>query len=952
MRLWDSPFENGIPETTKKEAGTTICVKETGGCFSPPAFGFGYHSARSRVVEIRAPCISATGDCRARGVSEKMSLSKNAKSYVRKLGRRVKRRVKRVILSQAKKHLSDEGYVKCKRHDFEGTFCKPKPKPGSYTPSTTYSIVIAVYNVAPYLDDFFESLTAQTMELSALQIVVADDGSTDGSADVVESWQKRFPEIIEYHRKENGGQASARNFGLGFARGEWVTFIDPDDFVAPCYFEEVDRAIREHHDLQMVSCRLVFFRETSCSFSDSHPLTYRFKEEESLYNVDDGHMPIQLSMATAFFRCEAIEAASLRVDEGIVPNFEDGHFVGRYLLSLAKGRVAYLRRPVYYYRKRTAGGSTLDNSWKNDARLAVVPQKGYLALLEHAQAAKGRVPRRVQNTVLYDISWYFKYFDNRGNRAQRFLTSGAAARFWELAAKIFKYIDNDTIAEAPGAWIDFNRKAALLRTFKGEEPPYCIFYVRHIDFERGFMLLSSVDPRLEISCNGRIVKPFLRKECPVFTLGRHFYSDWLLSYPLPGPDDTISYQMGSNVPATLSLGKKRFAHSVSSSDLFRFYKKGWESYEQHGDLWMFMDRDTQADDNAEHLYRWVAQHHPEREIAFALRRESPDWDRLEAEGFNMLTFGSKEHERELRRCSAIISAHVDDYVYSYFKDNFHRSKKYVFLQHGITKDDISSWINGKPIDLMLTSSQAEFDSIAGDKSPYLLTGLQTALTGFPRHDALLEKARMQEGDIILVMPTWRKELCGRRKGWGNARMLGDSFADSRYRGAWEAFLSDARLREIAEAAGKRIVFFPHTNMFPYIEAGMFEVPGYVEVAGNQTGCSIQDAFARASLFVTDFSSTAFEAAYIECPCVYYQFDGKAYWENQEYVPGYFDYERDGFGPVVETLDEAIAAVEKIAGRDFEPAAEYLDRMRGFFSFHDGKCCERAYDAIESLFKPL
>ncbi|MCR8687320.1 hypothetical protein, partial [Campylobacter sp. 1569] len=62
-------------------------------------------------------------------------------------------------------------------------------------------------------------------------------------------------------------------------------------------------------------------------------------------------------------------------------------------------------------------------------------------------------------------------------------------------------------------------------------------------------------------------------------------------------------------------------------------------------IWLFADRDIEADDNAEHLYRYVMQNHPEQEIVFALRKESPDWDRLEKEGFNLIEFGSFEFER-------------------------------------------------------------------------------------------------------------------------------------------------------------------------------------------------------------------------------------------------------------------------------------------------------------------
>ena len=876
------------------------------------------------------------------------------KTRARVLLARAKGRMWKAAVSLVKGHMSPKAYAKLKRHSFEGTLCKPKPKVGSYKAHASYSIVTAVYNVAPYLDEFFESLVAQTMGLSALQIVVVDDGSTDDSADVVESWQRHYPGLIECHRKENGGQASARNIGLRFAIGEWVTFIDPDDFLSPRYFEEVDRAISRHPHLQLVSCRLVFFHEAaSSSFSDTHLLTSRFKKDESLYNVDDNWMPIQLSMATAFFRREAIEAASLQSNESIVPDFEDAHFVARYLLSLPAGRVAYLRSPVYYYRKREVGGSTVDKSWNDPRKFTVLPERGYLSLLEAARETRGYVPVWAQNTVLYHISRYFNRFDGAEGLARPFVVGGAAEKFWEFAEQIFTLIDVQTIRDAPDEWLPFARKAALLAIFKGCDIGRLEFSLERIDFERGFMLVKSSKPRLALSYDGRPVEPLLQKERCAFTLGRHFYSEWLFAYPLPDRDATLSYNAGPSVPATLIFGESRFPHSAPFSELARLYKTGWKKYEQRGGLWLFMDRDTQADDNAEHLYRWVAQHHPEREIAFALRRESPDWDRLAAEGFKLLDFGSAEHERELRRCSAIVSSHADNYVHSYFKDNFCGSKKYVFLQHGVILHDMSNWLNqDKPIDAMLTSSHAEFDSIAGDKSPYLLTSMQVVLTGLPRHDALLKKSASCEGDSILVMPTWRKALCGKCEGRGNTRELDVSFAGSLYKNAWEAFLADPRLRELAEATGKKIVFFPHANMFPYVEAGMFKVPDYVEVAGNQVGDSIQDAFARTALFVTDYSSTAFEAAYIERPCLYYQFDREVYQSGQSYAPGYFDFTRDGFGPVVETLDDVIAAIEEIAGKGFAPAHEYLERAHETFAYQDGKCCKRTYEAIEALFEPL
>ena len=92
-----------------------------------------------------------------------------------------------------------------------------------------------------------------------------------------------------------------------------------------------------------------------------------------------------------------------------------------------------------------------------------------------------------------------------------------------------------------------------------------------------------------------------------------------------------------------------------------------------------MDRDNQADDNAEHLYRYISENHPEQDIYFALKKTSSDWKRLEQDGFNLLEFGSSAFESKLKDCAKIISSHVDGYITHYFKDNSLLDKDYVFF---------------------------------------------------------------------------------------------------------------------------------------------------------------------------------------------------------------------------------------------------------------------------------
>ncbi len=188
---------------------------------------------------------------------------------------------------------------------------------------------------------------------------------------------------------------------------------------------------------------------------------------------------------------------------------------------------------------------------------------------------------------------------------------------------------------------------------------------------------------------------------------------------------------------------------------------GRRARERYANAWTFMDRDTEAHDNAEHLYRFVRQRHPEVNAWFVLRREAADWDRLAAEGFRLVPFGSSEHVQLLLNTDHLISSQVDNYVVRPLDPaRFgRRAWRFTFLDHGVTQNDLSRWFNTMPIDRFITVSPAEHASIVDDHTPYVFTEKEVRLTGFPRHDRLLElKRSVERPSLILVTPTWRRWL--------------------------------------------------------------------------------------------------------------------------------------------------------------------------------------------------
>lgn len=114
------------------------------------------------------------------------------------------------------------------------------------------SVIVPVYNVQDYLERCLDSLVHQTLE--EIEILVVDDGSTDGSPEIIRRYQERYPQIRMFSKK-NGGLSDARNYALPYATGEYVGYVDSDDYVEHDMFEKLYReAKKQNYDV--VECNL------------------------------------------------------------------------------------------------------------------------------------------------------------------------------------------------------------------------------------------------------------------------------------------------------------------------------------------------------------------------------------------------------------------------------------------------------------------------------------------------------------------------------------------------------------------------------------------------------------------------------------------------------------------------------------------------------------------------
>ena len=117
------------------------------------------------------------------------------------------------------------------------------------------SIIVPVYNVEKYLEKCLNSLVNQT--LKDIEIIVVNDGTKDNSQEIIDKYIKKYPKKVKGYIKENGGLSSARNYGLKYAAGEYIAFVDSDDYVELDMYEKMyNKAIRENFDI--VACDLFY----------------------------------------------------------------------------------------------------------------------------------------------------------------------------------------------------------------------------------------------------------------------------------------------------------------------------------------------------------------------------------------------------------------------------------------------------------------------------------------------------------------------------------------------------------------------------------------------------------------------------------------------------------------------------------------------------------------------
>ncbi|MBR5340087.1 MAG: glycosyltransferase [Lachnospiraceae bacterium] len=232
------------------------------------------------------------------------------------------------------------------------------------------SIIVPVYKVEQYLDKCIESILAQTF--TEYELILVDDGSPDNCGKMCDEWAGKDQRIRVIH-KENGGLSDARNAGLDAAQGEYIGFVDSDDYVHPELFERLLRNA-DLHQADISMCGYVNVYPSGERQRNTDEAVLVWTQEEAIYHILKGK-EVSVHAYTKLYRRELFNG--VRYQKGVIS--EDAYII---MDIMDKVRVAVFTPMSLYYYVHRANSINTSAYEKKDLTRIEAHHKNYLYIKE------------------------------------------------------------------------------------------------------------------------------------------------------------------------------------------------------------------------------------------------------------------------------------------------------------------------------------------------------------------------------------------------------------------------------------------------------------------------------------------------------------------------------------------------------------------------------------------
>lgn len=243
------------------------------------------------------------------------------------------------------------------------------------------SVVLPVYNVEAYVEECLESIISQTLGFEKIEVILVNDCSTDGTATILDKYAERFENIRVIHLTENcGAPGKPRNIGINEAKGEYIIFLDPDDYIPADAYEKLYK-VMEKNNSDFVMGKMLSFNDENGKTHEH--ITFKNYFMHKHYNdVNIETVPFFLQVKTAVY-LKLVKTSFLREHNILFPegmrNGEDKIY-DMALFTKAK-KFSYIPEYIYYYRTRNDANNlsltqqNIKNTLKNDVTAALKIKK-------------------------------------------------------------------------------------------------------------------------------------------------------------------------------------------------------------------------------------------------------------------------------------------------------------------------------------------------------------------------------------------------------------------------------------------------------------------------------------------------------------------------------------------------------------------------------------------------
>jgi len=911
------------------------------------------------------------------------------------------------------------------------------------------STIIPVYNIEKYLSEAIESVLSQSIDfVNNGELILVDDGSTDGSAKIAKEYAKKYPRTIQYVYQKNAGVSKARNQGFKKSRGTYVHFFDGDDLLSKNFYQEAIKFLENNSsEVDFVAAKLMFFDE----IIDSHPLNYKFTKDRVIDLTKEPNASIMHVISCVFRRDAIVNVVfneKLRIAEDVT-----------YISDVAIQKCAYgvITRPTYYYRKRGDGTSAIGGRGKNKSNYLDVVTYAYNHMLTIWAATNSLA---AEYTILYDLSYRLD------QKEQSILTNEEEQAYKQDIINVATACSDEAIIT--NAHLTLHQKLYILDkkygkaakshiTIDGTKVYFDGFMLTdlsnslaHIDFltheksstytVEGFVggpisipgvewyiHVNSKQYRLSFISRAQRQQEFLgdiyygggafvqRLEIPYNATLSFTVKTETAEVTLPietGPftkfgalkltyrrdNDRLFKRMTKTIQSSpysktrhvalelrmlvqillnwrLNTAKTRFKqlltrnlHQLSlKAKLVEILKPGFFSVEavimiprafilrigyyvvkkyKKRPIWLISDRGTAAGDNGEALFKYIASRNDcPADVYFVISKNAKDFERLKQYG-KVIPQEGLRYKMKFLLADKIIASQADvettnpfirqlDHYVNLFNFDF------VFLQHGIIRHNLSSWLNryNKDIRLFITSAQKEYDSLF--KNPYYYPKSHVLLSGLPRYDYLENRPAKK----LILAPTYRKNLVKQKTDRIGRRDYDPTFKKSFYREFYNNLMNDSRIIAALKESNMTGEFYLH----PVFSAQRQDFDENERFTMMQFPYDYKTAFSEGEMLISDHSSVVFDFAYLKKPVAYAHFDVDTFFDGHSYdKSNFFSDEDDGFGGVYYDYETLVKGVVATIKDNCAMAEKYKERVDNFFYKVDKNNSKRVYDAIIKL----